>query len=377
MKTFIMMAVAVLCASCTAKSSAPVSSGSELGFAVHLFQNVLNHSAADDNVSVSPFSAGVALSMLEEGAMGETKVEIDNALNGCLFKGIDLGSTDSAKVLSANSIWLDDDFAVRNHYVSLMQNDYDALATTLNFSDPATVKAINNWCSEHTEGLIDDLLKELPQGMKMVIANALYFNAAWMDPFEPKATANAEFHGSKGDKDIPFMAKKDFFDYAEFQGNQLISLPYKDGRYSMYVLLPSSSLKLSEASGYITEQGIREAMKSMSRTQVSLRLPKFRLESEMSLVEPLQAMGMRSAFTGAADLSGIAKGPLSVSDVLQKTVVDVDERGTEAAAVTAVMVKMTSVRPDFKVMNINRPFFYMIADMQSERVLFAGRVMNL
>jgi len=115
----------------------------------------------------------------------------------------------------------------------------------------------------------------------------------------------------------------------------------------------------------------------MSRTQVSLRLPKFRLESEMSLVEPLQAMGMRSAFTGAADLSGIAKGPLSVSDVLQKTVVDVDERGTEAAAVTAVMVKMTSVRPDFKVMNINRPFFYMIADMQSGRVLFAGRVMNL
>ena len=129
---------------------------------------------------------------------------------------------------------------------------------------------------------------------------------------------------------------------------------------------------------YLTESGVKDVVAMMKPARVDLRMPKFKLEYDASLNDALMAMGVHTAFTGAADLSGIANGPLAVSDVLQKTVVDVDEAGTEAAAVTAIIVKMTSARVEPAVqMNVNRPFYYMISDMESGRVLFIGRVMNL
>ena len=129
---------------------------------------------------------------------------------------------------------------------------------------------------------------------------------------------------------------------------------------------------------HLTEGGVREVLSMMKPQKINLRLPKFKLEYETSLVKTLESMGVRSVFSGAADLSGIARGPLAVSDVLQKTVVDVDEAGTEAAAVTAIMVKLTSARVEpVPMMNVNRPFYYMLADPDSGTVLFIGRVMNL
>lgn len=352
--------------------------GSEMGYSMNFFRNVLAKSSADANVAVSPYSAGVALSMLMEGAEGQTRTEIDNALNGCLFRNTDLGGGDSVTVKSANSVWLDDDFAVRNTYVSTLSKEYDALATTLSFADPETVRAINNWCSEHTEGMINGIIKELTPEMVMVLVNALYFKTPWLDPFEPRATREDVFNGSKGSTTVPFMSKRMTCDYFEHDDNKVIRIPYEGGRYSMYVLLPSEKVGVSGIVPYMTENGLKELLSQMSPQTVRLSLPKFKVEHEMSLVPVLQSMGITSAFSAAADLSGIARGPLCVSDVLQKAVVDVDESGSEAAAVTAVIVKMTSIRVEnVQEMKVDRPFYYMIADVDAGRVLFAGRVMNL
>lgn len=379
MKNILLLTALAVFTACSPKVKEDVSeSGSELGFSLSLFRNALKLARTDANVSVSPYSAGVAVSMVAEGAEGETRVEFDNALNGCLFRNADLGGNDTVKVISANSAWLNDDFAVRNNYVNLLAKDYGALATAYDFADPATLKAINNWCSEHTEGLVDNVLGKLTGDMKLVLVNALYFKAPWLNPFNPAFTRDAVFHGSKGDRTVSFMSGKVSCEYVEYAGNQFIRLPYEGERYSMYILLPSAESSPEEVVPYITENGLKEVMAHMAPSKVNLRMPKFKVESDMSLVKTLEAMGIRTAFTTAADLGGIAHGPLYVSEVVQKTVVDVNERGSEAAAATAAVIQLTSARPEkIPSMTIDRPFYYMIADMDSQRILFAGRIMNL
>ena len=159
--------------SCGRQTAARPEPGSRTGFAISFFKEVNTTAGKGENVFASPYSAGVALSMLNEGAACETKAEIDNALNGCTFRNDVLDGGEGVDVRSANSIWIDSDFSVRNSYVSLLHKDYNALVETLRFSDPATVRAINNWCSENTEGNIDSIVDELTHGEVMLIVNAL------------------------------------------------------------------------------------------------------------------------------------------------------------------------------------------------------------
>ena len=142
--------------------------GSSTGFALSFFKEVNRNVKPGENVVVSPYSAGVVLSMLAEGAEGETRVEFDNALNGCLFKAEELGD-EKVVVESANSVWVSDDFSVRNRYVDLLSNDFNAFITTQNFADPATLKAINNWCAENTSGKITEIIDRLGPDMVMVL----------------------------------------------------------------------------------------------------------------------------------------------------------------------------------------------------------------
>ena len=379
MKAFIIFATMTLLVSCAPKvQEDSVVPGSELGFSVKVFRNALRQSAPDENVTVSPYSAGVALSMLAEGAEGQTRTELDNALGGCLFRKAELGDGDTVTVKSANSVWINDDFSVRNTYVDLLSKEYGAFADVMDFSDPSTVHAINNWCSENTEGMIKGIVNKLTPQMVMVLANALYFKAPWENPFDPASTAADVFHGSKGDADIPFMNGTLTCGYVDYAGNTLVSIPYKGGRYSMYIMLPSKDIGVNGVVSYMSEGGLKDVMSHVKNTRVRLSMPKFKVGSEMSLVKTLEAMGVRTAFTSAADLSGIARGPLSVSDVYQKAVVDVDEKGSEAAAVTTVTVSLTSARVDqVPSVVIDRPFLYMIADLEADRILFAGKIMNL
>ena len=207
-------AATMLLAGCGQKNPQP-SEGSEVGFALSFFQKTNSTVSYDENLVVSPYSAGVALSMLAEGAEGQTRAELDDALNGCIFKAEDLGSNDSIVVKSANSLWVGDNFSIKNKYVSLLEKDYDAFVTTQNFLDPATVKAINNWCSENTEGKIKEIVDRLGSNDVMILINALYFNAPWQKGFDAESTRKGVFHGVKGDVQVDMMAQRNKFRYAQ------------------------------------------------------------------------------------------------------------------------------------------------------------------
>ena len=379
----ILMSMAALAAiaglfSCGTEYEKPTE-GSQKGFALSFFKHVNATVEAGENVVVSPYSAGVALSMVAEGAEGETRVEFDNALNGCLFKAVDLGGNDTVVVKSANSVWVDDDFSIRNRYVDMLQKDFDAMVVNLNFADPATVRAINNWCSENTAGKITEIVERLEPGMVMMLVNALYFNAPWAEAFPVRNTHEAVFHGYEGDVTVPMMSRTDYMNYAEYQGCQMVELPYKGERYSMYVVLPAAGMSPDKMLSYVNEGLYDQAMSMMNPKKVKLTMPKLKLETSMILNKPLQNMGLKTAFTAAADFKGISQmGPLVLNQVKQKCYIDVSEKGTEAAAVTSVGVRLTSARPEIVVnMNVDRPYLFFISDRTNGNILFAGKVVTL
>jgi serpin B len=379
-KTFMALAGAAALLSCGPKYVAPVSEpGSEIDYSMSFIRSVVAVEDKDANLAVSPYSAGVALSMLAEGAEGQTKAEFNKALSDCLFKSEDLGGNDKITVNSVNSLWVDDNFSVRNRYVSLMQKDFDALVTTLSFGDPATVKAINNWCSEHTNGKITEIIDELSPNDVMVLVNALYFKAPWLNPFDEHMTSSAKFHGSKSVSDVDMMARKAYMNYAEYNGCQLVELPYEGGRYAMYVLLPPEDMDINELIGYLSQESYDAAMNSLQSKEVLLKMPKVKVETSLLLNQSLQHMGIRTAFTGAADFKGISEmGPLSLGLVKQKCYVEISEKGTEAAAVTSAQIRMTALRPSQYVrMTVDRPYLFFVTDKQESNILFAGRIMNL
>ena len=380
MKKIVMALASVALFSCGPKYTAPVAEpGSEIDYAMSFIKSVVSVEDKNINLAVSPYSAGVALSMLAEGAQGQTRLEFDKALNDCLFKAEDLGGNDTITVNSVNSLWIDDDFSIRNRYVNLMQKDFDALATTLSFSDPSTVKAINDWCSEHTNGKITEIIDKLSPNDVMVLVNALYFNAPWLNPFEPHLTSDAQFNGSVKTSDVKMMSRKAYMNYAEYMGCQLVELPYEGGRYAMYVLLPPQDLDINELIGYLSKDAYTTALNALKSTEVLLRMPRVKVETSLLLNESLEEMGIRTAFTSAADFTAIAEmGPLSLGLVKQKCYVDISEKGTEAAAVTSAQIRMTSARPaPYVRMTVDRPFLFFITDTQESDILFAGRIMNL
>lgn len=375
-------ALAALCmaiVSCGPKYSEPVEA-SQTSFALSFFKNINAVTPRGENVVVSPYSAAVALSMLAEGAQGQTRVEFDNALGGVLYKAEDLGGSDTVIVKSANSVWIDDDFSPHNRYVNLLEKDFDAFLDALNFADPSTVRAINNWCSENTNGKITEIIDKLEPGNVMVLINALYFNAPWEEEFDSSMTTDQTFYGVSKETKVKMMGRKGGYQYAQYQGFQMIQLPYEGMKYAMYVILPPEGSDLDKLLPMVSEQAFSSAMDMLKQQEVRFFMPRFKAETSMLLNKPLQNMGIKTAFTSAADFSGIAQmGPLVLDQVKQKCYIEVAEKGTEAAAVTMAQMKLTSVRPVEKlpVMRVDRPFVFMIADKDNRNILFAGKIVNL
>ncbi len=349
--------------------------GSRTGFALSFFKNVNSVSAKGENVIVSPYSAGAALSMLEAGAEGQTKAEFDNALNGTFFKEENLGGSGGLTVESANSVWISDDFSVRNSYVSTMEKDFGAYIGNRDFSNNETVREMNNWCSENTNGKITDIIDALSPDMVMVLMNALYFNAPWEKAFNPDLTHDDVFHSVDGGTTVPMMYRKGVYKYAEHQGYQLVKIPYGGGTYAMYIALPPAGVDIDSAVHYLSEEVYDAALDKLGSQEVSLTMPKFKLTSSLVLNKALESMGVREAFSTAANFKGISEsGRLQLDVVKQKCYIDVSEKGTEAAAVTSAQIRLTSLTPE-TIMNVDRPFIFMIGD--DDNILFIGKIVNL
>ena len=378
-RLFILAMAAYALCSCGPKYVEPVEA-SQVDFAVSFLKNVDAVTPKGENVVVSPYSAAVTLSMLAEGAEGQTREEFSDALGGIFYKAEDLGNNDTVTVKSANAVWIDDDFSPRNRYVDLLSKEFDAFLDVENFADPATVKAINNWCSEHTNGKIKGIIDRLDPSDVMVLVNALYFNAPWEYEFDPGQTTDQIFKGVTGESEVKMMSRKGYYMYAEHQGFQIIQLPYQGLEYAMYVVLPPSGHDIDKLLTHMDASAYNAAMDMLAQREVRLMMPEFKVETSMLLNQTLQRMGIRTAFSSAADFSGIAEmGPLVLGLVKQKCYIDVSEKGTEAAAVTSAQIRLTSARPvmDVPVMKVDRPFFFVIADSENNKVLFAGKIVNL
>jgi serpin B len=212
---------------------------------------------------------------------------------------------------------------------------------------------------------------------RLVLTNAIYFNAAWTFPFNENATSDGVFHLLNGDEVVvPMMKQTESFGYAEGNDYRAVELPYDGNELSMVILLPESG-EFSTFESSLDFQKLQEIIENIDYRQVALAMPKFEFESEFDLKNTLADMGMPIAFSGEADFSGMnGSRNLSITDVVHKAFVSVDEAGTEAAAATAVIVGETSMPMEPVTVNIDRPFIFMIRDTETEALLFVGRILN-
>lgn len=351
--------------------------GGRLSFGLNLFTEALRESHSEsENVVVSPYSAGVALSMLAGGAAGETEKELSEALSHASYAGDCLVSSKNATVSSANSLWIKKGFSVKPEYKSMLSDSYGARISERDFSDRSTVREINGWCSEKTSGKIPQIVDELSPDMVMLLVNALYFKSSWEYEFAKENTYDEVFHSPSGDSKVPFMHLTRKFQYGETGGSRYVVLPYKSDEYRMVICLPAEGRTTSEVLSSADTAAFKGAVTGGAETKVALSLPKFKVNTALTLNRILASMGVRKAFSQGADFSGITGSSVAVDEVRQKCFVEVDEEGAEAAAVTSIGIRLTSAMPEDRPVNmrVNRPFIFAIVDSAGSDILFIGRI---
>jgi serpin B len=356
----------------------------------------------DNNLFFSPYSISLALAMTYAGARGDTEQQMADTLHFNIpqeslhptFNSLDLKLSsrgqgakgkdgEGFRLNIVNAIWGQEGFTFLQNFLDTLAQNYGAGIRLLDFRNAPEESriAINNWVSDQTEGRIKDLI---PPGVidamtRLILTNAIYFNAAWQYPFNKEATTDSTFHLlNGGEASVPMMHQTESFGYAEGSDYQAVELPYDGRELSMLTLLPQSGQFVSFEES-LDAGKVDEIIKSLDTKRVALTMPKFEFSSDFSLKKTLSDMGMPLAFTGNADFSGMdGKRDLQISDVIHKAFVSVDESGTEAAAATAVIMRLTSapVPEPIVTMTIDRPFIFLIQDIQTGTVLFIGNVMN-
>jgi serine protease inhibitor len=343
------------------------------------------------NVLVSPFSAYFALSMTLNGAAGKTREQMAQVL-GTTADQVDrlnernaevmkaLTANDKVQLEIANAIYSDAGASFKKEFIEKCQRIYSAEAHTADFQNPDTVKQINAWCDQKTHGKIKEILKKLSSNEKMVLLNAIYFKGTWQHQFEKSATQDDQFTALGGDKSpIKMMHQSGKSMYFEGSNFQSVSLPYAGEKQRMYIFLPEQGLDMATFEAEFTKDNWSHWKKSYRAAQVNLSLPKFKIEFSTELTSTLRALGMPDAFHSGADFSKMSAQSTWISRVLQRTYMDVNEEGTEAAAVTAVVMAQRAVvmappRPvEFRV---DRPFVLALVDEPTNEILFLGAVVK-
>lgn len=338
------------------------------------------------NVLVSPLSASMALGMALNGARGTTyeqmqatlgfeDLALDTINNGYRGLMIDLPAADSlVSTQIANSAWHRNGFEVNQDFLDKVRAFFDAEVAGLDFSDPSAAGTMNQWVSDKTNGRIEEIIEPPIDSQTMLfLINAIYFKGPWKYEFDPEKTRDAPFHISEGEsQSIPMMDLTAEFAFGASGGLQIVELPFGEGAFAMTLLVPWGENAIDaeiEAMDAARWQGMLD---SLSAREVRVVLPRFRVEYDKSLKEVLQSLGMTDAFVpDVADFTGISASspPLYISEVKQKTFVEVAEEGAEAAAATSVEVGVKSLPPSVIA---NRPFAYLIRERESGAILFAG-----
>ena len=387
----------IFCASCTqedpptplnlpAEASQVIASSNAFGF--ELFKQVIRNAEAGKNVMVSPLSVSLALSMTYNGAAGETRTAFEQTLMiGDLgrdqFNDVNkqlvtaLLAHDSRVILEiANSIWYRQEYQILQGFIDRNQNFYNADVRPSDFDDPRTLDKINGWVDEKTHHKIDKIIDQINPESFMFLINAIYFKGTWEYEFDKKETRDADFSlGEDAYVSVPFMHQKMDIDMLSNDLFSAVELPYGKGNWRMYLFLPNPDRSLDDLVGQLTIANWTNWINAFTPSkEVSVSIPKFKFSFEQSLNDALTVMGLGVAFTSEADFRDMAPGlPLSISQVKHKTFIEVNEEGTEAAAVTSVEIVLTGIGNFFFA---NRPFLYTIVEKSTGTILFIGQVVN-
>jgi serpin B len=292
-----------------------------------------------------------------------------------------LKSLDKKVILEiANAIFYRDDFQVENGFISTNKNFYDAEVSALDFGSPNALKTINDWVANKTHDKIDKILDKISNDHIMFLINAIYFKGIWQSEFEKKNTAEKDFYLENGSTvKTDFMQQENSVLYSSNELFQAVQLPYGQGNYTMNIFLPQAGKSLQDITENLDKENWKNWNKNFVETNVDIELPKFKFEYELTMNQVLTDMGMGIAFTrGVADFTGINRGGnLNIDYVKHKSFIEVNEEGTEAAAVTVVAIEFTSVGGTTKVpFYVNRPFLFAITEKSTGAVLFMGTVRN-
>jgi serpin B len=361
-------------------------------FAVSLYQTLRASAGSGDNLVFSPTSISIALAMLYNGAANETASGIATALHFTLpvdrlnaaFDAVDLALTTppegadarTFKLSIADSIWAQQDLVLSPPFLDALAVDYGAGVNLVDFEkapEPARV-AINGWISDETQGVIPMLLPvgSIDAATRLVLANAVYFHGDWVTPFAAHSPSGT-FHAAAGDVTVPMMSGTGNGMVWSGSGWTAAALPYHGNTAAMYLIVPDAGT-FSTFEESLTADALAAILAPTQQTFGAVSMPRFKLSVATSLVDTLSTLGMSVAFTPAADFSGIdGAHDLEVSGVIHQADIAVDEKGTTAAAATAVIVGTTSIEYPLVV---DRPFLFFIVHQPTSTLLFAGRVVD-
>jgi len=363
-----------------------VSAGNDFAFR---FLDQVYQAAPDSNLFLAPLSASMALGMTMNGAEGSTFDQMRNTL-GFGSMSLDqinqgyrdliellLGLDRSVEMGIGNSIWYREGFPVRDDFLDRTRSYFNAEASALDFSNPGAADIMNGWVRDATKGKIEAIVDPpISPATIMFLINAIYFKGDWTHRFPKDKTVQANFTGIGGTTgSVPLMELKDTLLYGETNDYQAVDLPYGGKAFSMTVLLPRAGVPMREFLASLDAPKWNQMVGSLTEKEGTVYLPRFRMEWERELNDDLQAMGMVAPFGGGADFTGLCHEALQrgiyISKVKQKTFVDVNEEGTEAAGVTSVELREFA-NPEHFTVRADRPFVFFIRERFSETILFAG-----
>ncbi len=403
MVTIVSLSIVLLLAGCQPAQKSgvpytPTNADTELAQAYNAFGFELYRAMAatepSGNLFMSPSSVAIALSMTMNGAVGPTRDGMAKALHLSNLTPADINTAarklqeqlenadPKVQLAIANSIWARKGVKFEQAFLQTNKDYYDAETSLLDFNDKKAADTINKWVDKETKGKIEKIVQSpINQASVMFLLNAVYFKGDWTVPFEKVSTSDLPFTLKDGTKqNRSMMARQGSFHYADRDGYKAVRLPYGDGNTGMVVLLPDEGMKLADLGEQLTSEEWVKLSSSLKEQQGKVILPRFKLEYETSVKKSLQVLGMTQAFDEhKADFSDLLTPPAQafISDVKHKTYVQVDEKGTEAAAVTSVEVRTTSaITPSGFLMDINRPFLFVIHEQKTGSILFIGSISN-
>ncbi|MGZ3751853.1 MAG: serpin family protein [Mucilaginibacter sp.] len=359
-------------------------------FSLNLFKTVQTGDNSGNNLFLSPLSVSIALGMTSNGANGATLDAMKNTLGFTGFSQDDMNSyynkliTDLPKLDPqttlniANSIWYRQGFSVLPQFIQTNTTYFNAKIQELDFNSPSATNTINGWVSDQTKGKIPTIVGQISSSDIMYLINAIYFKSVWKSKFDPAQTHQQAFY-------LPDMStvQTDFMKGGSISYNifndtraRIVELPYANSKYSMVIVSPTGSNTLSDVTSTIDTATWNHWMSKLIPYEGEVIMPKFKFSYSILLNNSLRAMGMGNAFSGSADFTKISSaGGLSISKVQHKAFVAVDETGTEAAAATSVVIGLTASLPPPPV-TIDHPFFFVIREMNTGLIVFAGTVNN-